>query len=263
MRHSVVFSICVVLSSLLFLTGMTKEEFSKLTVEQKRQYINERTGGFVESKAKGRPIVLLDARKAPGKALTLVKSMNQLGSKGAGPGLPMRTLTEKLDALHPIRAAQKILRDMDGSLLVAIIDSNDDLMGLTVMPEERIAIVDAADYENDELRIIKEIWRSIGFIGGVGFSQFPADPMQPVYSLQQLDNFEGTVLLPLSLNGLSKFCKQFGISRAKRVPYSFAVREGWAPAPTNDLQKAVWTRLTADKERGPSKPLTIAPPAKK
>ena len=39
--------------------------------------------------------------------------------------------------------------------------------------------------------------------------------------------------------------------------------EGWAPAPTNDIQKAIFERVKADKERGPSKPLTIAPPAKK
>lgn len=53
------------------------------------------------------------------------------------------------------------------------------------------------------------------------------------------------------------------ITPAEIQTYRNACRQGWAPAPTNDYQKAIYERMQADKERGPSKPLTITPPAKK
>ena len=45
----------------------------------------------------------------------------------------------------------------------------------------------------------------------------------------------------------------FGVAPAKLVPYQIACREGWAPPPTNDVQKAVWEKVHSI----PDKPLTI------
>jgi len=40
---------------------------------------------------------------------------------------------------------------------------------------------------------------------------------------------------------------------------SLAVIEGWAPAPTNAYQRAVWDEVKSEKERGPSNALKIVP----
>ena len=45
--------------------------------------------------------------------------------------------------------------------------------------------------------------------------------------------------------------------------YRKACREGWAPAPTNDVQKAIWEDINATKERGPANALPIPSPKKK
>jgi len=47
------------------------------------------------------------------------------------------------------------------------------------------------------------------------------------------------------------------------VNYKKAVAEGWAPAPTNDVQKAIWDRMKAEKERGPANAVKITPPNQK
>jgi hypothetical protein len=37
-----------------------------------------------------------------------------------------------------------------------------------------------------------------------------------------------------------------GIPQLERTTYRLAVKEGWAPAPTNDIQRAVWDKVKAD-----------------
>ncbi len=54
-----------------------------------------------------------------------------------------------------------------------------------------------------------------------------------------------------------------GIDTVRTDTYRRACQEGWAPAPTNDVQRAIWEQVRADKERGPTKPITISPPNKK
>ena len=48
------------------------------------------------------------------------------------------------------------------------------------------------------------------------------------------------------------------------APYAIAVRQGWAPAPTNDIQKAVWNRVMAEKAAATNAPAAkaAAPTAK-
>ena len=54
-----------------------------------------------------------------------------------------------------------------------------------------------------------------------------------------------------------------GIRPYRIAKYSEAVKEGWAPAPTNDYQKAIWDKVRSEKERGPTNPIEIPMPKKK
>ena len=58
----------------------------------------------------------------------------------------------------------------------------------------------------------------------------------------------------------AKALNSFTPQTERRIPYRVAVQEGWAQPPTNDYQKAVWEQVKADKERGPTNPITIPPP---
>jgi hypothetical protein len=59
------------------------------------------------------------------------------------------------------------------------------------------------------------------------------------------------------------YLKSLGVTPAEMTTYRKACREGWAPAPTNDIQKAIWEQVKADKERGPTNPLKISMPKRK
>ena len=53
--------------------------------------------------------------------------------------------------------------------------------------------------------------------------------------------------------------KARGIVPGKRAVYRKACEEGWAPAPTNDVQKAIWDKV----HEMPTEPIKIKPETKK
>ena len=65
------------------------------------------------------------------------------------------------------------------------------------------------------------------------------------------------------VGAMARNLNALGFKPRRRLTYRRACQEGWAPAPTNEFQKAVWEQVKADKERGPANPITIPPPNKK
>ncbi len=256
-------ALTVVAISLVFAADKapTQEEVKNMSPEERKALFEQRTGGMVRHEAEGPAIVVVDARATPGKALAHFEREN-IKAYGSTPGLPVKTYAAPVQG-EPISAAQDILAKESGAMAIVIVNGGAATPGLTVCPEDRVAAINADRYDNNEILLLKEIWRTIGFIGGVGFSQYSADPMQAVYSKEDLESMQGTALLPTSLNALRTFNKRFGITPAYSLPYIAAVRKGWAPAPTNDNQKAIWEKFQAEKERGPSNPILIPPPSKK
>ena len=110
----------------------------------------------------------------------------------------------------------------------------------------------SATYKNNALR-------AMGFISGVGFSQYENDMMQPYYTLKELDGNIHAYIQPMNMAKMGKFWKRFGVKKEARIPYLVAVQEGWAPAPTNDVQKAIWDKVHAL----PTEPIKIKPEEKK
>ena len=47
-----------------------------------------------------------------------------------------------------------------------------------------------------------------------------------------------------------KNLRRFGIKPYYRCSYKAAVKQGWAPAPTNEVQKAIWDAVKARKNGG-------------
>ena len=60
--------------------------------------------------------------------------------------------------------------------------------------------------------------------------------------------------LPIDMqDSIKKYLSAAGVTPLKRTIYQRACQEGWAPAPTNDVQKAIWEKVHAI----PDKPITI------
>lgn len=225
---------------------------SSLSADERARLIEERTGGMIWRGAEGRQLIVVDGRSKVGKVLNYLEQENHKQHPSA-PGLPIKSLATGINPNEAISHVVNIRDAEHASLVIAIVSGGDNLLGLTIHPEDRIAIINADKYGNRDFLLLKEIWRAIGFIGGVGYSQYSADVMQPAFSSADIESITGTTLLPSSLNSMAKFNECFGIKRAFSMPYIAAVHKGWAPPPTNEVQKAIWDKVHAI----PAKPMKI------
>ena len=149
---------------------------------------------------------------------------------------------------------------IEGELSLFIIDDEQMPMSL-IAPEARWAFVNVAPLTKGrgekkpylEARAKKEIARiAVGLYGGVG-SEYKKTLLSFVDAPDKLDKFED---VDLPVDAQSR-CKQYlldmGVKHWKRSNYRQACMEGWAPAPTNDVQKTIWD----DVHKTPEKPIKI------
>lgn len=112
-------------------------------------------------------------------------------------------------------------------------------------------------------RLRKQMWRATAYALGAGNSMYGPCLMQPIHTLEDLDADTARTICPEPYGKIIKVAEKIGLQPRVRVTYQKACEEGWAPAPTNDLQKAIWEQARADRERGPANALKIEPPKKK
>lgn len=155
------------------------------------------------------------------------------------------------------------LNDKDSPVKIELVES--DAFGmLAIYPEELKACVNvkalAADKPAPEVlatRLRTELARAALFTLGSGSVSYSCLTM-PVHSLADLDK------LARATPGAEIFTRlgagrAVGITPLQYTSYEVACQEGWAPSPTNDIQKAVWNKVHAL----PTSPITIKPEAKK
>ena len=230
------------------ITGKPIPKDSKYTLEQIKERDEralKKTGGFVDVEARGVSVAVLDGRQKPGGAAVqfadVFGSLSKTNVKVER--APLGAGTNVVDAVLSFLKAQN-------AVYAIVIVEDAALRGLTVIPEDRVAIVNATRFKDGgtdvlkpEVRIHKEIWRALGFVAGIGYAPYTNDVLQPVFSVQALDGLEYQVMQPMNFQKMYSTLAKFGVTRNRRVPYRVAVQEGWAPQPTNDYQKAVWNEV--------------------
>lgn len=238
-------------------TGKPFDPNGKYTLEQikaRDERVLKKTGGFIHQKAEGPQTLLVDARQKPTLTLDEVARVYKLATH-----LEALVAKETRNGANPLAFAKKMLDERKSLMLVAIIEGSEDLPALSVYPEERIGIINADklkggdDPSLPEMRVSKEVWRAIGFVGGLGFSPAENDIMQPIYNIKELDANRYPFIQPMNMARMQTMWKRFGVKKERRIPYRVAVQEGWAANPTNDYQKAVWKEVHSI----PDKPMKI------
>ena len=238
-------------------TGQTFDPNGKYTLEQikaRDERVLKKTGGFIHQDAEGPQTLLVDARQKPTLTLDEVARVYKLATH-----LEAQVAKEVRGDARPLAFAKKMLAERKPLMLIAIIEGSDDLPALSVYPEERIGIVNADklkggdDPSLPEMRVSKEVWRAIGFVGGLGFSPAENDIMQPIYTIKELDANRYPFIQPMNMARMQGMWKRFGVKKERRIPYRVDVQEGWAAQPTNDYQKAIWDEVRAL----PEKPMKI------
>ena len=154
------------------------------------------------------------------------------------------------------------LKDAAKATVAVIAVYDDETPGLLVAPEDGWAVVNfkkcADSLKGDTAmnrffapRCKKELIRAFACVAGGFFSSYPGNIMD-VLGPDELDLCNG--LMPMDkIVAMRKYLKQRGMVPRKIVTYDVACEQGWAPPPTNDVQKAVWE----ESRRLPDKPIEI------
>lgn len=99
-------------------------------------------------------------------------------------------------------------------------------------------------------RVRKQCLRAIALLAGVN-SRFENN-LCSATNLIELDAAGESLPMDV-LQNLTKYLDNAGLSPKVYKSYRAACREGWAPAPTNDIQKAIWNEIHTP----PTDPLRI------
>ena len=209
-----------------------------------RKRMFAKTGGLIECKAKGKvAIVNCQSRISKEVVAAKVTDIRKV----------LRIQIDELEA-EPFSAKNAFERcralPKGAAAALYIVDSPDMPMSLTSI-EEHWAVINVTDL-NDR-RFARQFTRGLTLAFGGVHSQFKASPMQPVSKPEDLDKLVSDGVAFDSLNGIVQSLRALGVTQAFPSTYRKAVMEGWAPAPTNDVQKAIWEEVHAK----PTKPMKI------
>lgn len=173
-------------------------------------------------------------------------------------GIRIRVETATTERPTPA-GAPALVRRLDAQAALFVTDDA-GLPTLLVAPEERWAIVSVARLLNGapsdataRRRVRCEIARGLALLCGAADSAFPNSLMSAVTAPGDLDSVADEMPPAEVLARMPGYLKGLGVTPLVRVPYRRACEEGWAPPPTNDVQRAVWEKAHAV----PDRPLTI------
>jgi hypothetical protein len=223
--------------------------------EKAREALMRRTGGFLTPPAAGPGVLVADMRGGKvALAGAVKKAAEDLGKTVL---LPFRYAAMKPGKTLWACAAEA-LAQKDAEFAVVVVDLP-EVPALLAAPEARWAAVNVAPLRAggaDEAalarRTAQEVWRAACLALGAADSQVNRCVMGPVLSPADLDGLGGAAN-PEYLNKMLRKAEARGVKPRRPVSYRRAVEEGWAPAPANPLQQAVWDEVKAGgKKNGPA-----------
>lgn len=106
---------------------------------------------------------------------------------------------------------------------------------------------DNPTYEKLEERVAKALWLAAGRVLGAGYSGKTISVLKPFHSLDELDSNKAMRPSPEGFNAMLENGERLGIKTITISSYRTACRNGWAPAPTNDIQKAIWNEFNEQR----------------
>ena len=120
-------------------------------------------------------------------------------------------------------------------------------------------IADRPDAQKLAMRIEKMVNRTFANIHGIGDSQMmPQCVMKTAVGLDGIDKLICREYSPEPLTKIGAYMIQAGYKHGRHGTYYDACEGGWAPAPTNDVQRKIWDEV----HQLPTKPIKILPPGK-
>ena len=172
-----------------------------------------------------------------------------------------RQVPVKLDLVKAGAGDAKSLKKDANATFAVVFVSDDKEPPTVVVPEEGYAVVNFAKYttglklpaDNAKYtrRCARAALKAFVLLCGGGGSRFPGH-VTAAHTPQELDFAQDK--LPIDIqSSVKKYLSDAGVTPMRRTIYRRACQEGWAPMPTNDVQKAIWREVHTI----PDKPITI------
>ena len=153
--------------------------------------------------------------------------------------------------------------DSEGLSVAVFIVSSPSLPPMLAAPEERWALVNVQRLKEglsgDTLgervfaaRCRSEIIRAFALACGSWSSQYSGNILTAT-SVADLDCCNPDRMVFDMVQRCTKYLASIGVTPSRKASYQVACREGWAPAPTNEVQKAIWDKV----HEMPTEPIKI------
>jgi hypothetical protein len=160
-------------------------------------------------------------------------------------------------AQSPVEAKKTLSADL---LIIVVADETTPAM--LIAPEDNWGYVNVLKLTDDlkskrskekfsSSRARKEIIRAFSLLAGGGSSQFDGNLMN-AHNIRETDYMDESIPVDM-ISYWQRHLKAIGITKKVVKTYLDACEEGWAPAPTNEYQKAIWDKVHA----APKNPMKI------
>lgn len=236
-------ALCIVSSEII--ASEKKSTPQKLTQAQRQEAMRksiERKGGLLYRKPVGSVAIFNYNEAVPSNDIPYYAML----AKGRVLEIPF-VLNQAKD-IFDITKASKILKQSGSNAAVFIIDDSTLPMSLVAL-ESFWGIVNVAALKSDNptpeklsARCDRLFSRVCTILLGGGCQDFNYSAMKPVFTLADLDEC-GRYIVPMQLTPMSSYVEKLGIKFGRFFTYQQACIQGWAPPPTNKVQKIIWDRV--------------------
>lgn len=161
---------------------------------------------------------------------------------------------ESVPLLKRESGATAVLVIVDDAEIPALVTANEDFWG--VLNVRKLALESDSNAAYQE-RCGKEAIRALAILCGGGSSIYPNNILgEPTF--RTIDAIKAGVPVD-RVSAIRRYLKPLGVTECVYASYEQACEEGWAPSPTNDVQRKIWN----DVHTPPKNPITIKHDPKK
>lgn len=228
-------------------TGLQSHECISESVKQSRDdYMRVFGGDILRPNSRKGSIAIINAQsKVPRDELE--KPIKAISDNFAY-AISVTNINVQISSFEDIRKARKD----SGATLAVVVCNNTDMPALFAAPEECWSAVNVGCLGDActkpvylAARTRKEIIRSLSLVCGGWCSRFPESLLSAIKSADELDEFPDRKIPFDVIQRFQPYLEKLGVTPAEYASYLDAIEEGWAPAPTNEYQKAIWEKVHA------------------
>ncbi len=207
------------------------------------------TGGILDVAPKGKVVIINAQDKVPASA---VAAKVEALAKELRMNVELSTSKEWAMYQVPAGAVGAVVIVDAADLPMSVVAAEKTWGLMNVAP-----FVVAGDQEKTTKRFNREFVRVACFTFGQSNSQYRGAPLSTVTGPESLDEITNENLTFESVTMVMRNLMNLGLTQSRKTSYKKACQEGWAPAPTNTYQKAIWERIKAEQSEAPTKGLKI------